>query len=73
MKAACHRLSCLAHARTSDDTGRSIGARVAARLIAAYSRLGEAVVDLTDGRAVTTACTTGGRRHHPAWFTDPPA
>jgi hypothetical protein len=58
-------------ARTSADTGRSIGARLAARLIAAYSRPGEAVVDLTADRSLITACTTGGRRHHPGWFTDP--
>ena len=57
-------------ARSSDDTGRSIGARLAARLIAAYSRPGEAVVDLTGDHALATACTTGGRLHHPAWFTD---
>jgi hypothetical protein len=57
-------------ARSSDDTGRSIGARLAARLIAAYSRPGEAVVDLTPDHALTAAGATGGRRHHPAWFTD---
>lgn len=57
-------------ARTTDDTGRSIGTRLAARLIAAYSRPGEAVVDLTGDHALATACTTGARRHHPAWFTD---
>jgi hypothetical protein len=57
-------------ARTTDDTGRSIGTRLAARLIAAYSRPREAVVDLTPDHALTTACTTGSRRHHPAWFTD---
>jgi hypothetical protein len=57
-------------ARNSDDIGRSIGARLAARLIAAYSRPGEAVVDLTPDHALTAVCTTGGRRHHPAWFTD---
>ena len=57
-------------ARTEADTGRSIGARLAARLIAAYSRPGEVVVDLTDGHALTHVCTKGGRRHHPAWFTD---
>ncbi|GAA3914039.1 hypothetical protein [Actinoplanes auranticolor] len=57
-------------ARSSDDTGSSVGARLATRLIAAYSRLGEAVVDLTPDHALTAACTTGGRRHHPAWFTD---
>jgi hypothetical protein len=57
-------------ARTPADAGRSIGARLAARLVAAYSRLGEAVVDLTDDHALTTVCAAGGRRHHPAWFTD---
>jgi hypothetical protein len=57
-------------ARTEADAGRSIGARLAVRLIAAYSRPGEVVVDLTDGHALTQACAIGGRRHHPAWFTD---
>jgi hypothetical protein len=57
-------------ARTEADAGRSIGARLAARLIAAYSRPGEIVVDLTDGHALTQACAIGGRLHHPAWFTD---
>ncbi|MEU4218926.1 hypothetical protein [Actinoplanes sp. NPDC026623] len=56
--------------RTEADAGRSIGARLAARLIAAYSRRGEVVVDLTDGHALTQACAIGGRMHHPAWFTD---
>jgi hypothetical protein len=56
-------------ARTDADTGRGIGARLAARLIAAYSRPGEIIVDLTGGHALTQACTIGGRRHHPAWFT----
>jgi hypothetical protein len=57
-------------ARTSADTGHRIGARLAARLIAAYSRPREAVVDLTDGHDLTDVCTTGGRRYHPAWLTD---
>jgi hypothetical protein len=57
-------------ARTGADAGRGIGARLAARLVAAYSRPGEAVVDLTDAHALTQACAAGGRRHHPAWFTD---
>jgi hypothetical protein len=57
-------------ARTPADTGRSIGARLATRLVAAYSRPGEAVVDLTGDHALTQACATGARRHHPAWFTD---
>jgi hypothetical protein len=57
-------------ARTDTDAGRSIPARLAARLVAAYSRPGEAVVDLTDDHALTAACAAGGRRHHRAWFTD---
>ncbi|OKI81190.1 hypothetical protein [Micromonospora sp. CB01531] len=57
-------------AHTEADTGRAIGARLAYRLVAAYSRPGDAVVDLTTDHALTTACTAGGRRHHPGWFTD---
>jgi hypothetical protein len=57
-------------ARTPGDAGRSIGIRLAARLISAYSRPGEAVVDLTTDHALTQACAAGARRHHPAWFTD---
>ncbi len=57
-------------ARTEADAGRCIGARLAARLIAAYSRPGEIVVDLTDGHALTHASTVGGREHRAAWFTD---
>ncbi|GAA5200757.1 hypothetical protein GCM10023322_79310 [Rugosimonospora acidiphila] len=57
-------------ARTPADPGRSIGARLAARLIAAYSRPGEAVVDLTRDHALTPSCAAGPRQHHPAWFTD---
>ncbi|MFD0518990.1 hypothetical protein [Paractinoplanes durhamensis] len=57
-------------ARTEADAGRCIGTRLAARLIAAYSRPGEIVVDLTDGHTLAHACTVGGREHHPAWFTD---
>ncbi|GAA4595761.1 hypothetical protein BJY16_001785 [Actinoplanes octamycinicus] len=57
-------------ARTEADAGRSIGARLAERLIAAYSRPGEIVVDLTDRHALTRACAIGGREHRPAWFTD---
>jgi SAM-dependent methyltransferase len=37
---------------------------------AVVGRPGEAVVDLTDGHALTVACAAGGRLHHPAWFTD---
>ncbi len=57
-------------ARTNTDTGRSISARLAYRLIAAYSRPGEAVVDLTDEHTLAAACTAGQRRHHRGWFTD---
>jgi hypothetical protein len=57
-------------ARTEADAGRCVGASLAARLIAAYSRPGEIVVDLTDGHALARACAVGGREHHPAWFTD---
>ncbi|MGC4857008.1 hypothetical protein ACLQ24_27450 [Micromonospora sp. DT4] len=57
-------------ARTPGDAGRSIGTRLADRLIAAYSRPGEAVVDLTPDHALTSACAAGARLHHPAWFTD---
>ncbi|WP_435585907.1 hypothetical protein [Micromonospora aurantiaca (nom. illeg.)] len=57
-------------ARTPGDAGRSIGTRLAGRLIAAYSRPGEAVVDLTTDHALTSACAAGARLHHPAWFTD---
>lgn len=57
-------------ARTDADTGHAIGARLAYRLVAAYSRPGDAVIDLTTDHALTSACTTGGRRHHRGWFTD---
>lgn len=56
-------------ARTGDAPTTTIPARLAYRLVAAYSRPGEAVVDLTDGHALTAACQRGGRLHHPAWFT----
>jgi hypothetical protein len=57
-------------ARTTTDAGRGVSARLAYRLVAAYSRPGDAVVDLTDDHALTAACTAGRRRHHLAWFTD---
>ncbi|MGX1612613.1 hypothetical protein ACWIF8_01815 [Micromonospora chalcea] len=57
-------------ARTPGDASRSIGTRLAGRLIAAYSRPGEAVVDITGDHALTQACAAGARRHRPAWFTD---
>jgi hypothetical protein len=57
-------------ASTPADAGRGVGARLAARLVAAYSRPGEPVVDLTDGHALARPCGAGARRHHPAWFTE---
>ncbi|MEO3780493.1 hypothetical protein ABGB16_27500 [Micromonospora sp. B11E3] len=57
-------------ARGPADAGRSIGARLAYRLVAAYTRPGEVVVDLTTDHALAAVCAAGGRRHHPAWFTD---
>jgi hypothetical protein len=56
-------------ARTTDDTGHPVGVRLAARLIAGYSRQSESVVDLTTDHALTAACIAGGRQHYPAWFT----
>jgi hypothetical protein len=52
------------------DDQRTVPARLAERLIAAYSRPGEAVIDLTDDHALADATITGGRRHHAGWFTD---
>ncbi|MEU8299699.1 hypothetical protein AB0C04_20800 [Micromonospora sp. NPDC048909] len=57
-------------ARIPTDAGRSVGGRLAYRLVAAYSRPGEVVVDLTGDHALAAVCAAGGRRHHPGWFTD---
>ncbi|HEX8632163.1 MAG TPA: hypothetical protein VF755_28725 [Catenuloplanes sp.] len=57
-------------ARTAADAHRSIGARLAYRLISAYSHPGEAVVDLTTDHALSAVCAAGRRQHHPGWFTD---
>ncbi|WP_431893313.1 hypothetical protein [Micromonospora haikouensis] len=57
-------------ARTRTATDTSLPARLAYRLVAAYSRPGEAVVDLTTDHALVATCARGGRRHHHAWFTD---
>ncbi|SCL17863.1 hypothetical protein [Micromonospora inyonensis] len=57
-------------ARTGAEIHASLPARLAYRLVAAYSRPGEAVVDLTTDHALTAICARGGRRHHRAWFTD---
>jgi hypothetical protein len=52
------------------DDQSSIPTRLAQRLVSAYSRPGEVVVDLTNDHAFTAAATAGGRRHHRGWFTD---
>ncbi|MET7398018.1 hypothetical protein ABZS66_31460 [Dactylosporangium sp. NPDC005572] len=57
-------------ARTSGDHHATIPTRLARRLVAAYSRPGEAIVDLTADHALAAASLTGGRHHHRAWFTD---
>ncbi|MFG2064059.1 hypothetical protein ACGFIK_21865 [Micromonospora sp. NPDC048871] len=57
-------------ARTDADRPTSLPTRLAYRLVAAYSRPGEAVVDLTTDHTLTAICAQGGRRHHRAWFTD---
>jgi hypothetical protein len=57
-------------ARSGDDPTTTVPARLAYRLVCAYSRPGEAVIDLTDSHALTAACRRGRRRHHQAWFTD---
>ncbi|WP_433687986.1 hypothetical protein ACQP0I_03990 [Micromonospora carbonacea] len=57
-------------ARTRTATGTSLPARLAYRLVAAYSRPGEAVIDLTTDHALAATCARGDRRHHRAWFTD---
>ncbi|MFC0532118.1 hypothetical protein [Phytohabitans kaempferiae] len=54
----------------NDEPTNTVTVRLAYRLVSAYSRPGEAVVDLTDGHALTGACLRGRRLHHPAWFTD---
>ncbi|HZO66205.1 MAG TPA: hypothetical protein VFB74_14465, partial [Kribbellaceae bacterium] len=52
------------------DDQATIPARLAQRLLAAYSRPGEAVIDLTDDHALAAAALTRARRHHRGWFTD---
>ncbi len=54
----------------SGDGQASVPSRLAERLVSAYSRPGEVVIDLTDDHALTGAAAHGGRRHHPGWFTD---
>lgn len=57
-------------ARTDADLHASLPTRLAYRLVAAYSRPGEAVVDLTTDHVLAPICAQGGRQHHRAWFTD---
>ena len=57
-------------ARSDRDTSRSVPARLAYRMVAAYSHPGEAVIDLTDGHALTDVAVAGGRVHHKAWLSD---
>ncbi|MGW3890500.1 hypothetical protein ACWD69_17570 [Micromonospora chokoriensis] len=57
-------------ARTDADPHTSLPTRLAYRLVAAYSRPGEAVVDLTTDHVLAPICAQGGRQHHRAWFTD---
>jgi hypothetical protein len=52
------------------DATTTVPTRLAYRLVSAYSRPGEAVIDLTDGHALAAACHRGARHHHKAWFTD---
>ena len=54
----------------SGDGQASVPFRLAQRLVSAYSRPGEVVIDVTDDHALADAAGHGGRRHHPGWFTD---
>src|SRR6266581_1565198 len=54
----------------SGDGQASVPLRLAERLVSAYSRPGEVVIDVTDDHALCDAAGHGGRRHHPGWFTD---
>ncbi|MEU7975403.1 hypothetical protein AB0B48_25535 [Micromonospora sp. NPDC049089] len=57
-------------ARSGADPHFSLPTRLAYRLVAAYSRPREAVVDLTTDHVLAPICDQGGRQHHRAWFTD---
>ncbi|MFG3640759.1 hypothetical protein ACGF3C_10900 [Micromonospora sp. NPDC047762] len=57
-------------ARTDADPHTSLPTRLAYRLVSAYSRPGEAVVDLTTDHVLAPICARGGRQHHRAWFID---
>lgn len=60
-------------AREAGEAGEGkdpIPRRLAYRLVIAYSRPGDAVIDLTPGHALTHEALAGARRHHKAWFTE---
>src|SRR5256885_11766387 len=54
------------------DGQASVPFRLAERLVSAYSRPGEVVIDVTDDHALSGAAGHGGRRPHPGWFTHAP-
>ncbi len=56
-------------ARTARDTSRR-ASRMAYWMVAAYSHPDEAVIDLTDGYALTDVAVAGGRVHHEAGFSE---
>ena len=57
-------------ARSDQDASRRIPARLASRMIAAHSYPGEAVIDLTEGHALTEVAVAGGRLYHKAGLSD---
>src|SRR5256884_4382571 len=56
----------------SGDGQASVPFRLAERLVSAYSRPGEVVIDVTDEHALSDAAGHGGRRPHPGGFTHAP-
>jgi len=59
--------------RTAREPGEDpspIPRRLAYRLVIAYSRPGDAVIDLTPAHTLTDEALAGARRHHNAWFTE---
>jgi hypothetical protein len=57
-------------AASPHDPPAGLPERLAYRLVAAYSRPGETVLDLTDGHVLAEPCSRGGRYHQCGWFTD---
>src|SRR5256886_13194471 len=51
------------------DGQASVPFRLAERLVSAYSRPGEVVIDVTDDHALSDAAGHGGRPHHPGRVT----